>query len=122
MNTQLLPQNRGCNDLSRTIYAPARIVKIDLQDPLTGISAFDENNRLYLRALCFVYLHLQPLGAVEFIFDEEGVDAQTCAQQIWQRLHVQINDHLRQDGLPLVTGLGVEGLPPASMPRCLAEY
>jgi glycosyltransferase involved in cell wall biosynthesis len=103
-------------------YEPARIVKLDLQDPLTGISAFDERKeQFYRRAICFVYLHAQPLGAVEFVFDKKGVDAQTCAQRIWQRLSTQINHHLFQDGLPLVNGVSVEGLLSADLPRCLVE-
>jgi glycosyltransferase involved in cell wall biosynthesis len=122
MGIHLSPYNIASQLYTNVEYESARIVKIDLQDQLTGISAFDEKkNRFYQRAICFVYLHSQPLGAVEFVFDKDGVDTQTCAQHIWQRLRRQINDHLRQDGLPLMTRLDEGGLPSASMPGCLVE-
>jgi glycosyltransferase involved in cell wall biosynthesis len=124
MSAQTLPRTIiDHNLLSAAGYQPARIVKVELQDPLRELSAFDpKKEQCYLRAVCFVYLHAQPLGAVEFIFDEEEIDAQTCARHIWQKLHVQINNHLQRDGLPPVTYLGAEGLPSASMPPCLREY
>jgi GT2 family glycosyltransferase len=103
-------------------YAPARIIRMDLAEPCSGISAFDEKSGFwYRRALCFVYLHTQPLGAVEFVFDEQGVDAQTCLQKIGQRLHAQINEHLRQDGLPAMCVLDVRGIVSEGTPACLVE-
>ena len=100
--------------------APARILEIELAQPLPPISACDEQGRHYRRALCLVRLHTQPLGVVEFQFDEQGVSAEHCAQQVWLRLHEQINTHLRQDALPLVAALTPDGLP-VSAPRCIQE-
>lgn len=100
--------------------APARILEVELSQPLPAIAACDGQGRRYLRALCVVRLHTQPLGVVEFQFDEQGVSPTHCAQQVWQHLHGQINEHLRQDALPLITELTPEGLP-VSAPRCVQE-
>lgn len=100
--------------------APARILEIELAQPLPAIAACDEQGRSYQRALCVVRLHTQPLGVVEFQFDEQGVSAAHCAQQVWQRLHGQINEHLRQDALPPITELTPLGQP-VSAPRCVQE-
>lgn len=100
--------------------APARILEIELTQPIPALSACDERGRSYRRALGVVRLHTQPLGFVEFQFDEQGISAAGCAQQIWQCLHEQINEHLRQDNLPPVTRLDPVGLPTA-LPRCLQE-
>lgn len=101
-------------------FAPARILEIELAQPLPTIVAHDERGRSYQRALCLVRLHTQPLGVVEFQFDEQGISAAHCAEQIWQRLHRRINEHLRQDDLPLITGLTSDGLPVCE-PRCVKE-
>ncbi len=100
--------------------APARVMEIELTQPLPHIAANDGQGRSYRRALGLVRLHTQPLGIVEFQFDEQGISAAQGAQQVWQSLHAQINDHLQQDDLPPVTGLDPGGLP-VSMPRCVQE-
>ena len=103
-------------------YQPARILEIELGHSLSALSALDEKTgRLYQRALCLVRLHTQPLGMVEFHFDEQGVSASVCAHHIWHSLQTQINDHLRQDALPEVTMLDERGLPTSTTPRCIEE-
>lgn len=102
--------------------APMRTLEVELGQPLSALSALDEKTgQLYQRALCLVRLHAQPLGMVEFCFDEQGVSASMCAQHIWHRLSGKITEHLRQDGLPLVRGLDEAGLPSSIPPRCLEE-
>ena len=49
---------------------PARVMEIELGQPLSDIAACDEQGRCYQRALCLVRLHTRPLGVVEFQFDE----------------------------------------------------
>src|SRR5437879_814261 len=85
---------------------PARILEIELGEPLHGVSAVDEKTgRHYQRALCLIRLHTRPIGVVELQLEERGVGADDCAQHIWHHLQDSITEHLRQDGLPLVTGL-----------------
>lgn len=100
--------------------APARILEIELSQPLSAIAACDDQGRSYLRALCVVRLHTKLLGVVEFQFDEQGVNPTHCGRQIWKRLHGQINEHLRQDALPPIAELTPLGLP-VSAPRCVQE-
>jgi glycosyltransferase involved in cell wall biosynthesis len=101
---------------------PARILEIELDQPLSALSALDEKTgRLYRRALCLIRLHTQPLGVVMFKFDEQGISASACAQHIWHCLSAEINAHLRQDSLPLVTELNEAGVPSSTIPRCLEE-
>jgi GT2 family glycosyltransferase len=102
-------------------FAPARILKIELSQPLPQIEAFDyRRNQFYSRALAYIYLHSQPLGAVEFEFGEQGVTAYQCARQIWRALSVQINEHLREDGLSPMTTLDPGGLVASIQPGCEA--
>lgn len=103
-------------------YAPVRTLEIELELPLPIISAFDEKKRgYYQRALCLVRLHTQPLGLVELKIDKDELSPDEYASEIWQALNVQINEHLRQDGLPVVTKLEAEGLPSLLTPKCVEE-
>jgi GT2 family glycosyltransferase len=101
-------------------YSPVRVIEIDLEHPLPTISAFDEKKEShYQHACCLVRLHEQSLGLVELKFDEDELSADEYVPQIWQNLHVQINEHLRQDGLPSVTTLPSKGLSMSSTPLCI---
>ncbi len=103
-------------------FEPMRIIEVELGQPLPDVSACDENtDRYYRRALCLVRLHTQPLGLVTLQLDEHGVSAEEYAANIWQALSEKINAHLRQDGLPEVTGLSALGLSNSSIPACLEE-
>jgi len=103
-------------------FEPMRIIEIEIGQPLADISACDKNTgRYYRRALCLVRLHTQPLGQVELQLDGHGVSANEYAARIWQVLSEKINAHLRQDGLPEVTGLSAPGLSNSSIPACLEE-
>lgn len=100
---------------------PARILEIELSQPLGGVAVRDEQTgREYRRACCLVRLHGCPLGMVEFRFEEQGISAVECASHIWQSLGREITRHLQQDGLEPVSELGPEGLPTTGVPDCLA--
>src|SRR5947209_19926432 len=109
------------NDQSRE-FAPMRILEIELERPLPIIPAIDvERRRSYRRALCLVRLHAQPLGLVELNFDGDELGPEEYIEKIWLALNVQINEHLRQDGLPPATALTANGLPSSSVPPCIEE-
>lgn len=102
--------------------APARILEIELGQPLAALSAIDEKNgRRYHRALCLVRLHSIPLGVVEIQFTGNQMNPSTYIQQIWNSLSAAINEHLQADALPTVTGLDAEGIPCPGEPRCVEE-
>jgi GT2 family glycosyltransferase len=121
MNTDVQVNQRDAPINKVPDLAPARILEIELGQSLPAIASRDKRERSYRRALCLVRLHTQPLGVVEFQFDEQGVSAVECARQVWQHLGEQINEHLRQDALPQVRGLDPGGLPVSTAPRCVQE-
>lgn len=101
---------------------PARIIEIEIGQPLPSLSSFDaRTGRHYRRTLCLVRLHTRPLGVLEFEHDEGEVNAYEFARHIWRTLSASINEHLLQDGLPPVTELDTGGLSSAGAPRCIEE-
>ena len=119
MNIRTLPAPTGSLHLVETEYAPARIVKIEIGGPVPDIAAYDtERQQWYQRAIAIVYLHTQPLGAVECMLPACGLDAERCARRIWERLHHQINEHLRNDGLPPIDALSAAGITTLGIPLC----
>ena len=101
---------------------PARILEIEVGQPLPPVPALDEKTgQHYRRALCLVRLHTRPLGQVELQLDEHGVSAHKYAPIIWRTLSEKINEHLREDGLPAVAGLSAMGLSNSNTPACLEE-
>src|SRR6266536_2955281 len=90
-------------------FDPVRNVEVEIgQSLLPAILAFDDK----------VGLHTYPIGVVELQLDKSEVSAHEYAQHIWHSLSEKINDHLRQDGLPPLTGLDAAGPPNSSTPRC----
>lgn len=103
-------------------YLPTAILEIELGEKLPTLSAVNtETGYRYLRSLCLVRLHTQPLGRVEIELSDGLARPQDYASQIWSTLSTQINEHLQEDGLAPVTTLDENGLPAADTPRCLAE-
>src|SRR5260221_6726654 len=102
--------------------APVRILEIEVGQPLPDVPAIDEKTgQHYPRALWLVRLHTQPLGLMELRLGEHGVSPEECASHIWHVVSKRINEHLRQDGLPGLTGLDVTGLFEPATPACLEE-
>jgi len=108
--------------LTTTDFRPARIVEIEIGQPVPALTAMDElTGRRYQRAILLVRLHGHPLGTVEMELGEDGLIAATCAQQIWSSLNKEINDHLRRDGLMEITGLDEAGISGKGTPLCIEE-
>lgn len=100
-------------------FTPARMIEVELGQPLPLLTPFDEKTgQTYQRARCLVRLHTQPLGEVELPLNSDAFEQ---AQRIWQALGEKMNEHLQRDGLPVVTGLGPQGLSAAVSPRCIEE-
>lgn len=102
-----------------THYTPVRVVEIELAQPFPVISASDEKGTYYQRARCLVRLHANPIGLVDLKIETDKLSPVVYASEIWQALNEQINTHLRQDGLPLITELTATGLPFFSTPSCI---
>lgn len=121
---QLAPglQERTIGTNEEPDFFPVLLREIELSQPLPTLLAFNEQmKRTYQRARCLVRLHTRPLGQVDFIFTTDELSPGSYAPQIWQVLGEQINEHLREDGLPDVTNLDVDGLSSLALPKCLAE-
>lgn len=104
-------------------FVPARIVEVEIGQPLTGISPLGiQRGGGYRRALSIVRLHTQPLGLVEIPLSEDGISAADYARHIWSAMGEQIVEHLRDDELPAVSSLGAEGIQHRFRPRCLQYH
>jgi len=103
-------------------FIPIRMMEVEIGASLPTLSAFDKKKeRYYECARCLIRLHAQPLGILEIYFAQEELTPEEYVPQIWQELQLQINEHLRQDGLPPVSTLTVDGILGPSVPRCIAE-
>lgn len=98
-----------------------RPCEIELSLPLPVLTAADEKTGQHYRcASCLIRLHTQPLGTIEIPFYTDELAGCDYAPLIWQSLREEINDHLRQDGLPALTTLDPSGLAFSEIPCC--EY
>jgi GT2 family glycosyltransferase len=100
--------------------APIRILEIEIGQPLSPISPEDKGYS-YQQALCLVRLHSYPLGMIELDLTHGPVNADDCAQHIWNALGAKISAHLQQDNLPAIRKLAAEGLQVSRTPRCIEE-
>ena len=105
--------------------APIRQVEIEIGRPLAALTARDPaTGRIYGRVLALIRLHGRPLGFVEFETQRHDVSAAACARRIWDALHAEIGEHLRDDGLDTPDQLTENGLPlaPSVTPACERAY
>lgn len=101
---------------------PLQILDVELSQPLPVIEPrLSEAGTPYRRALSLVRLHSQPLGQVEIVLGNEGLQPEEYARQIWTGLSDEIGRHMRLDGLAEPSGLDAGGLGPLPSPECLAE-
>jgi GT2 family glycosyltransferase len=122
MNTRALQSYSVTFAAQVSVLVSARIIEIDLGQPLPVIRAFDaRTGRYYQRALCVVRLHTQPLGIVELQFDKVEMSGLEYCGLIWDTLSTKINEHLRQDGLSPILELDAAGLPGSATPLCIEE-
>jgi glycosyltransferase involved in cell wall biosynthesis len=103
-------------------FDPVRLLDVELSQPLSGITSYDEQRACYYhRAQVLVRLHTIPLGVVDVPLDNDGVDRRTLAALIWQNLHKEINAHLRLDALSEVTSIDELDTSSTATPRCLQQ-
>jgi GT2 family glycosyltransferase len=98
-------------------FRPARILEIELSQGIPTLSQAHKSND-YQRAIALVRLHSYLIGTLEIPLP---IEASTLAQNIWEALSREINEHLQADKLPAVTGLPIEGLASPNAPACQAE-
>lgn len=101
---------------------PARVIEIEISQPLPALSALDEKTgQYYHRAVCLVRFHSLPLGMVDLLFTEDVLFPQHYTDRIWESFQDQIVQHLQEDGLATPERLNPTGLSCAGLPPCLRE-
>jgi O-antigen biosynthesis protein len=98
--------------------APARIGEVHLEEPLPELPARDGDGAPHRRALILVRLHDVPLGVVEIELADEPLSATEYGRRMWTGIESAVNAHLASDGLPRISALDENGLPPAQEPPC----
>lgn len=113
----LLPAAEGSPRAEPTDFQPIRLLEIELSEPLSAVGpvAVQPNERVRV----FVRLHGQPLGLVDLIGGEAGLEPGQAASYVWRTLGEQVNHHLWLDELPPLSGLDVTGVVGNETPRCI---
>jgi glycosyltransferase involved in cell wall biosynthesis len=102
--------------------ASARVLEIELSQPLPIITAFDNEVQMrYERVCCLIRFHTQPLGILQFQFQFDELLPMDYAPSIWQAFRYTLLHHLEEDSLLPINEIPVEGLPYDDLPRCIAE-
>jgi GT2 family glycosyltransferase len=105
-----------------TAFLPARVVEVELAEPLPPVAAVTPSGRGYRRALSLVRLHGRPLGLVSLELGTDGLTPAAYAEAIRQALAAEVAEHLAADGLDPATEISSAGMPRGDgMPPCLAE-
>lgn len=97
-------------------------MEVEVGRPLPFVSAVDPTTeRRYASALVLVRLHGEPLGVIDLPIGPNGVDPSAFADAIWGELASQIGNHLRRDGLSIVSGLSEMGIAQDGASACALE-
>lgn len=102
-------------------FKPTQLCEVELSQALPALrpSAFGS---IYQRLLLLIRLHGQPLGLLDLKVPSTGMSAEDLAVQIWRSQAESIQSHLRQDSVPFVERLGVDGIEETHLARCLHDY
>lgn len=105
-----------------TLPASARVLEIELSEPLPIIMACDEKSHMhYKRVFCLIRFHTQPLGILQFPFQAGELLPEDYAPVIWHTFKHVLLRHLEEDGLSAIEEISVCGLPYDNVPRCIVE-
>src|SRR5215213_6437709 len=98
---------------------PIAVGDLELTEALVPIPSSDPEGTRYGRARLVVRVHTKPLGVIDVPVGDDGISAASCAAAIWAELGDTLNEHLRRDRLPEVTGIDVQGVRATASPLCL---
>lgn len=101
-------------------FQPALVQIVDIDRPLPIVAKRlpDDPSKFYERAVLFVRIHEKPVGMIELSIPNEEISPEDLANEVWARLSVEINDHLKGDGQPAIEGLSKEGFETDETPPC----
>lgn len=103
------------------MQAPARVLDVELSEPLPTVDARTPGGNAARCALVLVRLHGAPLGTLDLDLTAGAVSAAALADAVWAELCGPILAHLAHDGLEPVESLGARGLagePAGTRPPC----
>lgn len=92
------------------MQAPARVLDVELSEPLPSVDAGMPGENAARCALVLVRLHGAPLGTLDLDLTAGPVPAARLAEAAWAQLGGPILAHLAHDGLEPVESLGARGL------------
>jgi GT2 family glycosyltransferase len=102
-------------------FLPARVVEVELGEPLPPVSAVSASGRGYRRALSLVRLHGRPLGLVSLELGTDGLTPAAYADAIRHTLAAEVAEHLAADGLDPATEISPAGVSHGdATPACVA--
>jgi GT2 family glycosyltransferase len=105
-----------------TAFLPARVVEVELAEPLPPVAAVSPSGRGYRRALSLVRLHGRPLGLVSLELGTDGLTRAAYADAIRHTLAAEVAEHLAADGLDPATEISSAGMPRGDgTATCLVE-
>jgi GT2 family glycosyltransferase len=104
--------------LETVSFASVGTVELEVGQPLQLRSPLGRSLDDYRRVRALVRLHGRPLGLVDVDLAPGRRDGDALAAQVWTALRREIDDHLRDDGLPRAQTLREEGLAGPARPAC----
>lgn len=114
------PTRNGLATLWMRDFEPAVMLEVEISQPLPDTPGLTtELGKRYRRALALVRLHSQPIGLLELPLWEAGISPHQLALSIWEALGMQINAHLKADGLLPIHKLSSKGIQSGETPPCL---
>lgn len=80
---------------------PRLVVQIDLDNALPALPERTAAGDVYRKALVLARLHGSPVAVTDLeVTPGVGTPPALVGALLWPRIHAQVNDHLRRDGLP----------------------
>jgi len=99
---------------------PARLLEVELSEGIPSVpTVHPDTGTAYNRVLSLVRLHTHPVGLVQIDLGAAGISGAEHARAIWQAAREDIQEHLRQDGLPVPATLSTQRLADSPRPRCM---
>jgi GT2 family glycosyltransferase len=93
---------------------------VELSDGIPSVPAVHpDTGMVYNRVLSLVRLHTYPVGLVEIELGATGISAAEHARAIWQAAREDIQEHLRQEGLPVPAAPIKQRFADSPRPRCM---
>jgi O-antigen biosynthesis protein len=102
-------------------FEPILLTELELAEPKSSSTAWNENGRHYRRVRALVRLHGTPLGIVDLHAGDSPIDVDAIVGRAGHELRGAIDAHLTHDGLTTAVTVGASASRPAAPPACERE-